>query len=759
MASLLSLAFYLAVTTPAFPAHATSMAEPVTAQVPPAPVVNFAGRAVERGTRQPIADAEISIPGTGQVEFTGRDGRFMFREVPTGSHAVKLMAAGYKRFKTTESIAANERTDAIYYLVPDDTAVDEVVVEADVSKKEVSKTTLKREEIRKVPGTNGDAVKVVTVLPGVALSNELDSNLLVRGSGADENNIEIDRVNVPYLFHVGGLNSVVSTELVDTVDFQAGGFGSMFGKATGGIVSVNTRPGRTDRFGGAVDVNTLLAQAHVEGPIGKKGSFVAAARRSYFDLVLGPVVKGNTSEDDLKFSVFPQYYDYQVRADYHAITGSTLTAFVFGADDVLKMFFPRTNPRDPDATGGMFGHTLFHGQTIAYKQRSDAASSRTGFFHISTGQEMNIFGLQQNFRIETFGLTEDAAVPLGKRHTIHTGTQIQLSTWTADLYVPKPPPPGEKGVTLTDLEKIRYQRSIPSNSVGLFAEDHMKVTGSLSVVPGIRFDTYHQEKTYRYVDPRLQTRWEITNATALKGAVGRYSNVANPQQLDRRFGSPELQPIHAMHYVAGVEHKLSQADTFGVQAYYKQFENFPYQYSSGQAYRNTLKGAAYGAELSARHALTRRFFGWFSYAYARSFRKYPDLNAWARSQYDQPHVVNAVGSYKLTPRWELGAKWRFSSGNPYTPVSDRIYLADRSLYIPVEGERYSERLPNQHRLDARIEYTHPFETWVLRTYLEVLNVYAQENAAEYVDNYDYSSREPLTLLPFPVPMLGVRGEF
>lgn len=733
---------------------------PAVTETAAQPAVNFAGRIVERGTRSPVADAEIKIPALGFVELTDAEGRFAFLDVPAGKYEVVIPAAGYKRFQTTEVIAPDERTDAVYYLTPDENDVDVVVVEADVAKKEVSKTTLKREEIRKVPGTTNDAVKVVTVLPGVTVENELSTDLLVRGSGPADNTIEIDRANVPYVFHVGGLKSVVSSDLVEKVDFQAGGFSPLYGNATGGVVAIQTRAGRTDRIGGAVDVNTLLAEAYVEGPAGENGSFIAAGRRSYFDFVLKPAFNQSGNEDAAQFTVFPQFYDYQLRGDYRLTTDTTVTASLFGADDIMKMLQPRTDPRDPDLTGVFYQHLFFHGQQASLKQRlSDRLALETRLYHIGFGQTTKIAGRKANFHIDTYTLTEDLTWHLSKRHTLNAGAQVRVDLWQADLFLPPTPAEGEQGVTFTDAAPIKRRIDLTGGLIGLYAEDQVAVTESWTLSPGVRVDAFRQSASSVYADPRLTTRWEVTPETALKGAVGRYSQFGEPEQLDAEFGSPELDPLHATHYVGGVEHKFTRADTVGLQAYYKRFENFAYSYATGQRYRNTLTGEAYGVEVSARHQLTSRFFGWASYAFSRSFRKYPDTRLWAPADYDQPHVINAVGSYKLTKRWEVGAKWRFSSGNPYTPVEDRIYLADKSLYIPVEGERNSGRLPNQHRLDARVEYTHPFETWILRAYLEVINVYAANNAAAFVDNYDYTDRQALSLLPVPIPMLGIRGEF
>lgn len=725
------------------------------------PVVNFAGRILERGTRRPIPDAQVVVADVGLTALTDSDGRFEIEDVPPGKHDIVVPVLAYQRFKTSEDIAEGERLDVVYYLEPDYGSPLEVVVEADKVKKEVSKTVLKREEMKKIPGTGGDALKVITALPGVSTSNELGTDFLVRGSGPFDNNIQIDRLPATYLYHFGAIRSVLNTDLLEGIDFQAGGFPASFGRATGGILLANTRSGRRDRMGGMVDVNTLLSETYFEGPVGSKGSFTVAGRRSYFDVVLKPVIVQSIPADQLQFSVFPQFYDYQMRGDYEVVTGSTLTAFVFGADDILGFVTERTNPRDPDVTGNFSIHQFFHSQAASYRSKFGDFSNKLTFFNTNAGQEIKIgdAGNRLRFSFNTPSLNDDLSFKVNNTHTLNAGILAQYIILNIDTKFPAPPRPGQTDFTFSDAELITSRRTLHAIQTGVYAEDIIMLTPSWMLTPGVRYDEYRLDSQTRYVDPRLATRWEVLSNLAFKGAVGQYSDFPTEQQLSKDYGNPKLKPVHAVHYVGGAEYKITENDLVDVQAYYKWLDNLVSQANDVERYHNDSVGEAYGVEIFLRHYLTSRFFGWASYAYSRSLRKLPDTGEWAPAGFDQPHIVNLVGSYKLTNRWETGLKWRYSSGNPYTPYVDRIYIADRSLYIPIPGERNSARLPAQHRLDARVEYAYPFNAWTMRFYLEVLNVYGQKNAADYTNNYDYSKREPLYLLPVPIPLLGVRAEF
>lgn len=744
------------VSAPAAVSAPTAVSAPVYA-----PVVNFAGKVLERGTRRPVPDAQVVIADLGLTAFTGKDGKFEFEDVPGGKYDVVVPVLGYQRFKTNETVSESERTDVVYYIEPDFGSPLEVVVEADKVKKEVSKTTIQRAEIKKIPGTGGDAIKAITALPGVATSSELGDDLIVRGSGPFDNMLEIDRVEVPYLFHFGGLRSVLNSDLIDTLDFQAGGFSANFGRATGGVLLTNTRGGRRDRFGGVADVNVAMAEGYVEGPLaGGRGSYTLAGRRSYFDLIVGPVVQRATDPEDFQLTIFPQFYDYQARIDYDLVTGTTVKAFALGADDILALA-ARPNPRDPDVNY-LSLHQRFHIVGTGVKLVRGDYTNQTQLYYERQGTTIKIgrAGNKLDIVLGTPGITSDVSRRFGKRNVLNFGIQGAYDFLVFDSKFPQPPKQGQTDFTFSDAQLVTLKQRFELQRLGAYVDDQIYITEKWMVDPGLRTDFYSQDgNSWAYVDPRLLTRFELSKKLTLKGAVGRYSDFPTEQQLDETYGSPELDPIRSTHFVAGVEYKLTESDALDVQTYYKWLDGLVFSYPTGQAYRNTVVGEAYGIEIFLRHYLTKRFFGWVSYAYARSFRKFPDDGKWVPAGYDQPHIVNAVASYKLTNRWEAGLKWRYSSGNPYTPYVGSIYVADKSIYFPITGERNSKRLPAQHRMDARVEYALPYDTWTLRFYLDVLNVYAAKNAADYADNYDYSEREPFYLIPVPVPLLGVRAEF
>jgi hypothetical protein len=126
--------------------------------------------------------------------------------------------------------------------------------------------------------------------------------------------------------------------------------------------------------------------------------------------------------------------------------------------------------------------------------------------------------------------------------------------------------------------------------------------------------------------------------------------------------------------------------------------------------------------------------------------------------YDQPVVINALWSQKLPRNWRLGGRFRYGSGNPYTPVVNRIYDMNQRSFLPVYGARSSDRLPPFTSVDIRIDKTYTYKKWKLETYLDLQNVTFAQNPEVISWTYDFGELDPITSNP-PLPVFGFKGEW
>ena len=77
----------------------------------------------------------------------------------------------------------------------------------------------------------------------------------------------------------------------------------------------------------------------------------------------------------------------------------------------------------------------------------------------------------------------------------------------------------------------------------------------------------------------------------------------------------------------------------------------------------------------------------------------------------------------------LSSRWRFAGGRPYT---EPIYLRQYHVWIvPEDTPLNTERFPDYHRLDIRLDRRFYFKNWSLVVYFDVMNVYGRNNIWDY----------------------------
>ena len=148
-----------------------------------------------------------------------------------------------------------------------------MLVEAKRVRKEVSRTSLAIQEIEKIPGTFGDVLAVVQNLPSVARLQG-GGQVVVRGSAPEDTLTFVDGIQVPSLYHFGGLKSVIPAGMLKGIDFYPGNFSVQYGRATGGILDVEVKELKPESLDGYADVSLLDAGAYLELPINKDLSIV-----------------------------------------------------------------------------------------------------------------------------------------------------------------------------------------------------------------------------------------------------------------------------------------------------------------------------------------------------------------------------------------------------------------------------------------------------------------------------------------------------
>ena len=199
-------------------------APPTSARLPPPAPVRVRGKVIERGTRTPVdAAAVIAIDETGatlgQTE-TRADGSFALPLAGGGVVTIVVAAPEHQTLRIKETIGEREALTVRYSLSRSSYALYESTVRAAPAREEVARVSLAGDEVRRIPGTRGDALAAVLNLPSVARSPFDLGQLVIRGSAPGESGAFLMGMAIPKAFHFGGLTSTFNSYLLERFDLD-----------------------------------------------------------------------------------------------------------------------------------------------------------------------------------------------------------------------------------------------------------------------------------------------------------------------------------------------------------------------------------------------------------------------------------------------------------------------------------------------------------------------------------------------------------
>ncbi len=756
---------------------------------------------LEKGTGDPVAEATVVIKQTSEYDTTNEKGILVFEEV-SFPFDIKVLNTGYD---TLEQTVTNKQLTLFLEPLSFDGEALEVIAER--VKEKTSKIVLNQQELRRVPGTQGDPIKMIETLPGVITNNTggasggSDPNAIyVRGSSGGENSFWINNLPTSYLYHLWGI-SVVNPSLVKDFNIFLGGFPVNYDDVLGGVIDIRLRNPKTDRLHQTYRVALNESAALIEGPINEKQSFYLAGRISYIDKVLNPVIDdlitlmGNDENgDDISVITLPKYWDVQGNWHYELPKGSA-DLYYFGSGDSLAINIKQLDTSDPDFLGRLSVNFGFH--TLGLNLRNSLSNSLNTQLTSS---------LKRTFQFQSFG-TDDDGKPFGvdvvineglvhpqanwkpiKNHEFTLGSQLNYATLPIKLNISSlPTEENFTGQNFTSLEKRKVDETINFAAASPYLKWRW-TWNKFNTTLGARFSKIRGTGGINLsgYTPRASIEYQASKRLLLTTSWGRYIQMPNGAQLLRNYGNPELQFTEAEHRIVGIQYRFSKLWMAQLEAYQKPMQNLvltrPLE-APPNNYRNDGEGEAYGTDLLIKRDYGNRKMGWFSYSYAKSSRTM--INGLGRDfSGDQPHTLSMVWSQPFTGawnKWTWGFKLQANSGQPYTPVVGRVAMCDDgttvqtcadqenvnadpslSYWNPMYGERNSQRLPFAHKLDIRIDRLIRYNTWEMTLYLDLLNVTLQKSGGnfDYGKNYENyknpkSSGFPAIIFPF----LGIEASF
>lgn len=787
--------------------HSNGVAQPGHAPpevAAPAEAVTLEGRVRGAGERPPVVDARILVipapaglqPGTleqppelpEEIEwqrsaFTTEDGRFVLEDVPAERVLLVVLASGYQRIDMVLDVPPRGHLDLFARPEGDDPYRTVVRAKPEPTRSEIGTHTLDPEEIRTLPGSQGDTLRALQNLPGAARAPGSLGLLVLRGAPPDQSGVFLNGHRLPRAFHVLALSSLVPSELVETLRYSPSNFDAAFGNRTGGVVEIVPRRGRRDGFHGHAELDLAGAAGSLEGPLGE-GSFIVAAQRSYIDAVLegvDAIQERVTGEGNNLLR--PSYYDYQGLFS-HPLGGGTFGLTLLGGGDRLRTADQPLTSLDPP---GFAFRNDFHRIDLSYTRRDGRT---TWFVSPSFRYEVGVFerdlGNATRARRRDFVTSFRAEVrrDVSKRLSLTLGSDFEVDPYRT--LVETDLSEGLPGLLGEEVESERD--SGLQAHVGVYSTARLRL-GPATLEPGVRAAVFTASDQFRAaVDPRFNLRIEPSPGWELFAGVGRYSMMrddADQEEIDligqgsslgggRLILPPVLLSFNpaittgenrtslglrqAWHVSGGAQYEWGEGWSVRGSAFLRDQDNGTPVFVGDNAIRYTSHSRAWGLEALVRKRLTDKLYAWASYTlmWSRVTFRDPESSITLPSDFDARHNLVLLASYLLPKRWQIGARFRLATGYPYTPIIGSIQ--DPSGFFPVSGELNSGRLGLVHQLDIRVDKRWILNRTIVSAYLDIQNIYNSANPEAVLYSGDFRRRSNAVGVPI-FPSLGLRIDF
>ena len=717
------------------------------------------GRIFDESNNEPVPFANIIIFETSIGSSSDLDGNFIFTGLQPGFVRLAVSAVGYEPTVTEDFQVTNAKTFFIDIpMKPKEFELQEVTIKASpFERKEespVSLRTLQISEIEKNPGGNRDISRVIQILPGVASTPAFRNDVIVRGGGPSENVFYLDEIEIPNLNHFatqgssGGPVGIINADFIREVEFYSGAFPADRGKTMSSMLDMKLLDGNKDKlvFRGSVGATDLALT--LNGPITKKTTFLFSYRRSYLQFLF----------DVLGLPFLPTYDDFLFKTKIRIDQKNEISFLGLGSIDKFRLNTGIENPDEGQqyileflpvneqwsyTIGAVYKHFHQYGFTTVVLSRN-MLNNKSFKYLDNVESESNLTYDYNSYESEN---------KLRIEHTTRKGTfkynygaGVDFSRYTNETF--------QKIYSDEGPDTILYDSKVKLFLWNVFGQISKNFFQDRMVVSlGLRMDansyTSYMSNLLHQISPRLSVSYGLTEKLSLNFNTGRYYQ--RPPYTTFGFRNNEgelvnkendLRYISSDHIVLGLEYLPVNDAKLSLEGFYKYYRNYPFSVrdsiniaSKGADYGtfgdeeviSISKGKAFGLEVLAQD---KSFFGFnVILSYTLVWSEFTDkYEKFVPSSWDNRHILNFTVLRSLKRNWDIGAKWRFVGGSPYTPAD--LALSSLRPAWDVRGREYpdyerfnQERLRSFHQLDIRVDKTYFFKKWSLNLYLDLQNIY------------------------------------
>lgn len=736
------------------------------------------GRVFNAVNNEGIPFANVVVLGKDYGTVSDENGNYVLSDLPPGLYNIRASFLGFRAktfFEIQATLASAVRLD--FDLREEAAELSEVTVSAEFTRSDETPISVRRlntNEIERYPGGNRDISRVIQSLPGVASTASFRNDIIIRGGAPNENKFFIDEIEVPVINHFatqgssGGPVGILNVNLIKNVDVITGGFPADRMNSLSSFFEFQLKEGRKDKMFTQMTLGASELTISNEGPIGEKTTYILSARRSYLQFLFR----------QLQLPFLPTFNDFQLKTVTKLNDKTELTFIGVGAIDQFALNFDvPENETDEEreerlytlqnlpissqwnyATGlklkrfrengfwtFILSRNMLNNRSFKYADNDNSDPQNLLFDYLSQESE-------NKFRAENSIFTKGFNLKYGVNYEYarYFISDFDRSTLANEGQV----------VNVTSTSFFHSYGAFVSASK-YFNNERLLVTG------GIRMDgsTFGAtaENPLNQISPRASFSYQLKPNLFWTGNVGIYYQKPPYTTLGYRNSDGQLENqlndirfIQATHFITGFERVIPEKNRrFSVEGFYKLYDNYPTSIRNGISLANLgadfgvignepvnsdSEGRAYGLEFLAQQRLFQNFYGIASVTLVRSEFTNPNTEGFIPSSWDNRFIVSLTAGKRFGKNWEIGARWRYLGGVPFTPVdvetSSLREVWDLTGRAVLDFDQINtQRLAAFNQLDFRIDKRYFFNKWNLNWYFDVQNA------------LNFQAQQPPTLIP------------
>ena len=678
-------------------------------------------------TKQPIENATILIKNTENYAISDASGYFELKL--KSANDIEISHLNYKKIIVQSASLYVENCPEIFIekIIYDlESVILQEYLTKGIEKKRDGTFEINPEKKGLLPGlTEPDVFQTLQQIPGINTSDEIISNISVRGGTHDQNLFLWNGIQLYQTGHFFGLISALNPNLAHKITFSKNGTSAFLGNSVSSTVLISTHTDSIEKTTGAFGLNLINGDFYSKIKTSDKSNLEISGRRSFTDIISSPtyknyynkifqntIVTNSLDNQNIPFSAKEDFYFYDFTLQYHQKikNNSDLFIDILSISNVLDISQSKTENNNV-TTRNSFLEQQTYGANALLKTKWNSKNSSeisfyTSYYNISSENEAiesnQIFN-QENTVLDT-GIKIENSHIINSNFTFYNGYQFnEIGVRNVDAV--------NSPVFYRKIKEVIRNHSLIAELK--FNSKNDKITSKI----GLR-NTYIESFTTFLIEPRLQFNYRISPSLNLEILGERkhqtISQIIDLQQdflgLEKRrwlLSNNDNVPIVKSNQ-ASLGFSFSKRNwLITLDNFYKKVEGIT---SSGQGFQNQFEFvktsgnySVYGSEFLIQKKYDP-FTVWLSYTFSENNYDFNTLiPSTFPNNFEIKHTLkSAIISDFKNLKFALGTLW--FTGKPFTGIMQSIPQNTEIVYL----EPNSLNLEDYFQLNLSSSYSLSF---------------------------------------------------